>query len=211
MKQLEKGQDKIQAICTALREETLEPARDEAARIIDEGKAQAEKIIAEAETERERLIEEGHEAVRQQKSVFESNLSQAVKQSVQTLRHEIEASLFGDEASTLVQESSADPALVSKLIEAVVNAIETHGTGADLTVFVPRQVSADSVNKLIGERVKNRLKDGGVTVGSFAGGAKVKLNEQRVILDISDTALQELLESYVRKDFREKLFGSTER
>ena len=41
----DKGQDKIKKICDQLREETLEPAKQEAEEMLENAKKQAEKII----------------------------------------------------------------------------------------------------------------------------------------------------------------------
>ncbi len=49
MKTLDKGKDRVEKIVKVLREETLEPAKEEAQRIIDEAKAEAERIVKAAE------------------------------------------------------------------------------------------------------------------------------------------------------------------
>ena len=62
------------------------------------------------------------------------------------------------------------------------------------------------MNALLLENVRSKLKGQTVTVGSFVGGAQIKIEGKRMTIDITDKALSELLASYVRKDFRKILF-----
>ena len=48
MKFMDTGKDKVQQICDILKKETLEPAREEAQKIIDDAKASAQRIVQEA-------------------------------------------------------------------------------------------------------------------------------------------------------------------
>ena len=48
MKELETGKNKIQKICDVLRNETLDPAKQEAREIIENAHIQAAKIIEDA-------------------------------------------------------------------------------------------------------------------------------------------------------------------
>ena len=93
MKTLDKGQDKIQKICNVLRQETIEPAQKQAETIVAEAKERAHKIQVEAEKEAEKLHEDARAAIEKEKNVFDSSLSQAVKQSLETLRQEVETAL----------------------------------------------------------------------------------------------------------------------
>lgn len=200
------GQDKIQSICKVLREETLQPAKQEAAEVLEKARAEAEGIIADAKKEAKRLLDEARERIKREASVFESALSQAGKQGVESLRQEIEKGFFNEELSSMLSEGGKDPQLVSRLIEAIVTAVEKEGISADLEALIPQSVSSEEVNRHLGERVLQRLKGQSVQVAGFDGGAQVKLLDKKMTIDMTRKALEELLSNYVRKDFRKYLF-----
>lgn len=206
MKQLEKGQDKIQKICDVLRKETLEPAHQEAERIIEDAKEKAKKIINDAEEESALIVKKAKEEIAREKNVFQASLGQAARQTLETLRQLIENELFDPELERVIKSETAKPEVVAELIRAVVHALNKEGLGADLEVIVPKSVPAKQVSSLLGEEIVKRLKGHEVSLGSFGGGAKIKMGEKSMMIDISDAAIRELVASYVRKDFRDLLF-----
>ncbi len=207
-KALEKGEDKIQKICDALKKETLEPAKAEAEKIITEAKARAEQIIRDAHRQSEKHLAEARREVEQERSVFHSSLEQAGKQALEEIRQVIEHSFFSNELQRQVQEKTVDPELIAKIVAAIVNAIEKEGVSKDIAAIIPKAVPAAEVNRLLGEGILKKLKGNGVELGEFAGGAQVKMLDKKMTLDITDRSLFELLSSYVRKDFRKLLFKS---
>jgi len=205
-KTLEKSEDKLRKICDALRKDTLEPAQAEAAKIIADAHTKKERIIREGHQEIKESLQEARAEIEKQRNVFHSSLQQAGKQALESLRQAIEHDLFGYELQRIVEETSANPKLIAKLIEAIVEAIKKEGVETELSAVVAKSVSSKEVNHLIGERILGKLKEKGVTLGSFSGGVQVKLIDRKITLDITDHALMELLAGYVRKDFRNLLF-----
>jgi V/A-type H+-transporting ATPase subunit E len=208
MRSLEKGQDKIQKICDKLRHETLEPAEEEAQRILEEAKKKAEHIKAEAERHAEQLLKQARGQIEQERNVFHSALQQAAKQTVEGLRQEIEHKLFNEELQNILEKQLADPKIVAELINGIVKAIEKEGLNTDLSAVIPRLVSVDDVTALLLENVRKRLKSRPLEIGSFAGGAQVKLIGKKMTIDLTEQSLKELLANYMRKDFRKLIFGT---
>lgn len=207
MKSLEKGQDKIQKICNKLRHEVLEPAEKEAQNIVNEANKKAEEIIAEAERHAEQIINQARGQIEQERNVFHSALQQAAKQMVESLRQEIEHKLFNEELHSLLENQLADPKIIAELVNGIVNALEKEGMTADLSVIIPRLISMDDIQALLFENVRKRLKGKPLEVGSFAGGAQVKLLGKKMTIDLSDQAIKELLANFMRKDFRKLMFN----
>ncbi len=207
MRSLEKGQDKIQKICDKLRRETLEPAKEDAQEILADARKKAENIKVEAEHHAEHLIKQARGQIEQERNVFYSSLQQAAKQTVEGLRQEIEHKLFNEELQSLLEKHLADPKVVAELINGIVKAIEKEGLATDLTAVIPRLVSAEEINLLLLEGIRKRLQGKPLEVGSFAGGAQVKLHGKKMTLDLSDQAIKEMLANYMRKDFRKLIFG----
>lgn len=208
MKTLEKGQEKIKKICSLLHDETIEPAQKEAQAIIQQAHQQAEQIIASAQKAAEKLKSDAAIFIEQGRIAFESSLQQAAKQSVETLRQSIEHRFFSEHLSAILDKDLADPKIIANLINTVIKALEKEGLATNLSVVVSKTVSPRQINELLTQDAIKSLKENAVGVGNFAGGARIKLNNKNVTIDISDEALKELLATHVvRKDFRKMLFA----
>lgn len=208
MKGTESGKDKVKKICDILRRETLEPAEIEAEQIIRSARELAEQIVAAANQEVEKIHLEARQEIERQRNVFQSSLSQACKQAVEALKQSIEEKLFNLELGRLMAKHTQDPKVLSQLITAVVKGIEKEGIEAALSVYIPAAVPARAVNMLLAHEILEKLKEKSVLVGPLSGGIEVKLLKENITIDISDAALRELVANYIRKDFRELIFGS---
>lgn len=207
MKATEMGKDKVKRICDVLKRETLEPALKEAESLIVAAKGQAEQIIAAAKGQAAAIREEAQREIERQKNVFHSSLSQACKQALESLKQEIEHKLFNKELGALMGREIQNPHVLAEFITAVVKSIEKEGIDVDLSAYVPAVVPARSVNVLLMREIMERLREKGVLIGSMTGGIEVKLHKENITIDLSDKALESFLARYIRKDFREMLFG----
>lgn len=207
MKTLEKGQEKIDKICAMLRDEAIEPAKKEAENIIKEAQKQADRLIDEAEKRVKSLMVEARSAIEQEREVFHSSLLQASKQGLEALRQSIEHKFFNEPLDILLESETANPAVVADLIKVMIESIEKEGLSADLTAIIPKTVSPQDVIKLLLQKTLTHLKDQSVVVGSFKGGAQVKLSQKKLTLDMTKESLQELLAHYLRQDFRKMIFA----
>lgn len=201
---MEKGQEKIQKICEVLRKETLEPAFKEADAILEEAKNAAHLILAEAEEEALIIIKKAKEEITKERNVFQASLSQAAKQTLETLRQQIENQLFHPELKKLVAHEMEKPQTIADLINVIIEAINKEGLSANLDVVVPKAIPASAISKLITGSV---LKDRELSLGNFSGGAKVRMLDKGMTIEITDHVLESLVASYVRKDFRDRLFN----
>ncbi len=208
MKGTDTGSERVKKICDVLRRETLEPAKQEAEEIVLEARRQAESILEETKGTIEKWQREAREEIDRQKNIFQSSLYQACKQALESLKQNIEEKLFNQELARLFAKNMQSPEVISRLITAVIAALEKDGTEANLSVYVPAAVPARTINEMLGKEIIERLKEKSVLVGPLAGGIEVKLHDQNVTIDMSDTALKELVANYVRKDFREFFFGN---
>lgn len=206
MVSLESGKDKIKQICDELRRETLEPALSEAEKIIQEAHATREKILHEARREAEAYHHQAKKEIEQDRAIFESSLDQAVKQSIAALKQSVEKHLFNTQLEALVASQVVDPAVIGKLIDAIIQAIHKEGLKADISAIIPQTVSASAVNVLLMKQTLEQLRHKSVELGDFHAGAKVTLHNRQLTIDMSDEALRELLLRYVRKDYRQLLF-----
>ncbi len=208
MKTHKTGQEKIKEICEILRKDTLEPAKQEGVEIIAEAKAEAEKIIQAAKDEAEKIFNDTRKRMQQEKSVFQSALGQASKQSLEELKQMIHSKIFDEELYDKVVGKVNDPDLISSIISTIISALERDGIDTDISAVISQTVSPDEINTLLGESIIKKLKEQSVFVGDFVGGAMVRLHGKKIVLDVSGEALKDLLATHLRKDFRKILFSS---
>lgn len=207
MKTLDKGKDKIQIICDQLRKETLEPAKIEAAKLIEEAEKQAENIVRAAEKNADEIVVEARKCMDRERSVFQSSLQQAAKQSLEALRQEVEKNLFNPELFAILQQNLKDPSLLANLITKLIQAIEEEGLSADFSAVIANNTSPEELNMVLGKAITDKLRQKSVSLGKFAAGTKIELHDQRMTIDVSAEALREVFANYLRKDFRQMLFN----
>jgi V/A-type H+-transporting ATPase subunit E len=208
MTDLEKADSRIQVICEKIRNETLDPAKEEASIIIAQAKRDAEQIIGQARREAERLQKELKKSLEEEKLIFQSSLQQASKQSLEQLKLKIEQTLFNPQLDKWIQEQLGNEADHAKLINVIVDAIQKEGTHAELSILVPQKFSAEKITAHLSQEVLKRLKDQTVQLANLPAGIQVRLVGKNIVLDLSAESLEEIMASFVRKDFR-KVFFST--
>lgn len=206
MNHTDTGKDKIRKICEVLREETLEPAKEEAQKIIEKATIESERILSQAQEKAQEIIKNGQEELEKKKKIFDTSLEQTFRQSLSALRSEIEENLFNKELSAWLEKTTSDPLIVSSLIQALVKALDKEGTSVDFSAYIPESVPAEKVTQLLGEQMVKKLREKKVVIGEFKGGAQIRMHDKKILLDLSDAALKDLVAGYTRKEFRKILF-----
>lgn len=196
------GTKKIQEICDLLKKETLEPAKQEAKEILENAKMQAQEIVENAKKEALLLKEKAKKALEQEKAVFDSSLSLAARQSVERLKQDIEENLFNKSLDKVLGQELSRPEIIAKILTAIITAIQKEGTDADVTAYIAKGVDARKVNELIGQDIKETLREKEVRLGSFDGGVQIKLHKEMITIDISEKVVNDLLREYLVEDFR---------
>lgn len=207
METVETGKDKVKRICDTLRRQTLEPALEEAERIVAEAKKEAEEILRKGEEKAQKMALDAAKEIDKRRSVFETSMSQAASQVLETLKQKIKQHLFSEQLMKLLAAKINEPEVLAALIKALLAAIEKEGTHGDLSVFIPALVPPRTINELLGKQLLEKLKEKSVLIGSLKAGFEIKLHQEKITLSMTDEALKELFAGYIRKDLREFLFG----
>jgi V/A-type H+-transporting ATPase subunit E len=207
MKGLETGKDKIQKICDVLRNETLEPAKQEAREVVENAHLQAVEVLEEAKNKARKLVEDAEKAIGEKERVFQASLNLACRQGIEQLKQKIEEKLFDEELAQLVTKEMADPKIIANLLSAFMRAMEEKGIEEDFVAVIPKGISPRSINELLISRILDKLQNHSVVVGDFGGGVQVQLKGRQVTIDISDLVVRELIAQYIRRDFRDLVFN----
>ena len=100
------------------------------------------------------------------------------------------------------------PEIITKLIVAIISAIEKEGVDADLRAIIPSTVPAEEINRQLAIEVLNRLEEKSVVLGQISAGVQVKMVNQDLTLDMTQGTLESLVSRYVREDFKALIFSS---
>jgi len=208
METVETGKDKVKKICEVLRRETLEPAMEEAQSVVDLAEEKAEQVLKNAREKAAQILKEGDDELKKKQAVFEASLKQGARQSVEWLKQEIEEKLLNGNLLKLITKSTSGQEVLADLVKALIKAVEDEGLATDLSAVIPSSTSAESINELLGKELVNQLKEKSVLIGPMKGGVELKLHKEKITIDMTDTALLELLLDYVRKDFHKYFFAA---
>lgn len=203
---METGKDKVKKICDVLRKETLEPSQKQAEELLAQATLQAQEIIAQAHLKQKQLFADAKEQIDKQRAIFESSLSQTSRQVIESLKQEITENIFNKQLLHLLKEEMSKPEILSRLINAVIGAVEKEGIESDLSVYIPEAVSAREVNALLLQNILDKLQEKSVLIGSIHGGIELKLHDKNITIEITDASLEELIKRYSRRDFHETIF-----
>lgn len=206
METLEKGKEKLSEICDLLRRETLEPAQNEAASIIEAAHVEKDSILLQAKKEAELILQEAREKIEKEKVLFHTSMDVASKQTFSKLKQDIEQKLFNEEIKHLVHEIAHDAQKVAQLVNVIVEVIEREGLNGNLTLGLAKTIRPEELNKYLVKSLLAKIEKNEVPIESVPGGAVVRLEDKQLTFDISDQALKELMGSYLRSSFREVLF-----
>ena len=201
------GKHKVKEICDILRQETLEPARAEAEKIVREAETQADQIVHKAKERSEYLLDEARKEIDEERRVFQSSLALSAKQVVASLKEDIESKVFTDATGEMAKGATGGKEIAAAFVNAIVGAIEKSGIEGDLLAEVSGSVKPQEVAALLAAGVKKRLGKEPVVVKDLQGGVRVKCEKDNLTLDLSDETVKELLASYARDDFRKLIFG----
>lgn len=207
MQQTETGKDKVKQICELLRKETLEPAVHEAKQILEDAQKKGQQIVAEARDKAAKILADAEKEIEKKQAIFKASLNQGARQSIEWLKQEIEERLLNQNLAEQIAKATSTPQVLAKMVSAVVKAIENEGLETELSAIIPSAVDPRAVNELLGTEILNRLKEKSVILGSKKGGVEIKLHHENITIDLSDTALVELMTRYIRKDFHQFFFA----
>lgn len=207
MKRSESGQDQLQRICDVLRRDTLEPALVEARRIEEEARSFARKLTDETIYKCQEQERASRQQIEQHKKVFDDNIKQALSQALGLLRQEIEEQLFSKALTQLLASRMQDAEQMARVLDVLVEAIKQDGLDADIEVALGRAIDKQQLLQALTPAIKDCLQDARFATGLFAGGLAVHVQDEHLVIDVSDDALRELLARFLRKDFRQMLFA----
>jgi V/A-type H+-transporting ATPase subunit E len=202
---LETANNKVKEICDVLRRETLEPAQNEAKRIILDAEKEAEELIRKAKEEALRIKEETKLELKKEMEVHNGSIQLAIRQGVSALRQEIEK-IFSAILSRDIEMVMSSEDAISRAVSVIFELIEKNGLGVNLGVLIPKHVDIQAICKRLVEKFKHKLQSSAIPVDGIKGGVEIKLIDKKISIEMTDVAVKELLASYVIPELRAQIF-----
>ncbi len=217
----------VETLLARLREEGVEAGRAEAARIVEAAERQARDILASAEADAIATRETARAEAERHRRAGEEALRVAVRDAVLQLKQEL-SDRFAGRIAGAISAAAEDPKMLERMILEVVGRARAEGgvdAAARVDVLLPRAaVGLEDLRRRPEElregtlshfvaAVAGALLREGVSFGRAedgAGGLRVELREEAVVVDLSDRAIAEVILRHLQPRFRALLEGVVE-
>ncbi len=203
---LETADNKVKEICEMLRKETLEPAQNQAKKIIEDAENEAEELIRKAREEIHHLREKNKLELEKELKVHEGSIQLAISQGVSTFRQRIEK-MFSHELDLEIERDMGKEDVVAAAISLILGLIEKEGLGVNLSVMLPKHVDLAAICSKLKHDFSEKVRKAAIQLDDIKGGALIKLKDKKMSIELTDTAIKDLLASFVIPELREKIFS----
>ncbi len=205
-KSLAREQEALEKILSRIEEETLDPAKQEADKIVQDARAQAENILNQASRERDQILAAGKATLAKEHEVGLSTLQQAAREGLESLRQKVQGEFFEKTITDMIDKKMQDASVLDKIIDALLQTLKAEGLESRFSVVLPKVISSKELADIAAKFALSSLQ-ADAKVGELSGGVQVRLHDKHLTLDFSSKALSDLLLPYIRKDLRDLLFG----
>jgi V/A-type H+/Na+-transporting ATPase subunit E len=206
MEQRSSGDERLAAICQKIRNETLEPAEQEAQNIKLNAEHEASKIKAAARQQADQLLHDARKQLHEERQAFESSLQQACKQTIDLLRQKVETTLFKPALSTWLETEFSSEEKTAKLLDTLIEFLKKEGMEGDLSAWIGSHLSKEQVVKHLATSSLKALPKDGIRIADQAQGVLLKLADKHLTFEVTPDSLKEVIGTFIRSDFRRFLF-----
>lgn len=210
----------VEELIQRLREQGVVEGQSRAEQLFEEARARAEKRLEEAHREAEAILSQAREEARRTKAAGEEAVQLAVRDAVLRLKSEL-VERFSDRVQRLVARELKDEGFLQQLI------LEVGGRAAPTAdrpakMLLPRdvvgleqlrrnpeEVKEGTLSHFVVTVTKDLLREG-IEIGERddeAPGIRIRLEGEGVEIDLTDTAVSELLLRHLVPRFRAMMEG----
>jgi V/A-type H+-transporting ATPase subunit E len=202
-------QNKLQELTEKLYNEGLSKGRQEAEMILAKASSEAADIVAKAREESGKIIEDARKEAEEIRDRLLNELRMASRQSITTLKKEIETLIIFKALGTPVKDTLEDTELIKSVIKSAVEAFKPEtGSSASLNIILPERLKGQ-LDNFIRKEIEEQMKVG--IILSFdkkmSGGFKIGPKDDNYFISFTDKDFQEFLGGYLRPKTREILFS----
>jgi V/A-type H+-transporting ATPase subunit E len=216
----------VETLIDRLRAEGVAAGRKRARHLVAEAEDEARRLLAEAREQADAIREQARSEGEHTRRSLEEAIRIAVRDSVLDLKAAL-ATRFADEVQQAVGAEMQKQELLQRLILEVAGRVRDDiGDDEAITILLPADIiglealrrdpaalRASPLTELAGFITRDMLRDGvsfaaGDDAGNTTGpGIRIELKEGRIQLDLSDTAVADLLLDHLQPRFRALIEG----
>lgn len=201
------GDERLAAICQMIRNETLDPAKEEAEQIRHAAERDAARIRAEAKRQAEQMIHDARSLIKDERDAFDVSLEQAARQAVGLLKEKIEKSLFNPGLDQYVNDELHSEAKTAHLLDLLIQEVQKEGLDGDVSVWLGKNLKKDEVLKHLSQHTLKKVSSGNLLVGENTYGIVLKIVDRHLSIEITPEGIKEMMSTFLRPDFRSILFS----
>ena len=212
----------VDELIARLREEGVAAGQQEADVILQAAQKKAQKMLQDAKREAQQRVNKARSEAAEFKAAAESALKTAMRDMVLELKTDLTRE-FSQDLQRLVSEATQQPELLEKMILEVVGRTTAQADTVERREVVlpskvvgleelrndPQALRQGALTELVFNLTRDMLQQGVSFAASDAldGGLQIRLVEQEVTLDLTDTAVATLLLQHLQPRFRAILEG----
>jgi V/A-type H+-transporting ATPase subunit E len=200
------GDERLAAICQMIRNETLDPAKEEAEHIRHAAEREAAHTRSEAKRQAEQILHDARAQVKKEREAFDASLDQASRQTISLLKQQIEQALFNPALDHYITEECASEQRTAQLLDVIIEEIQKEGLHGDLAVWLGQRLSKEAVLRHMSQEVRRQIATGKMFAGEHDYGIVVKIVDRHLSIEITPEGLKEIMSGFLRQDFRSILF-----
>lgn len=216
----------VENLITRLKQDGVQAGQEEAQKIIKDAQDKANKICNEAQATTKKMIEEAHHFIQQEKKAAEDALQLAARNMRLELRQNL-IDRFAQEVKRIIHRELDNESMLRQLILVIAaeSVEQLHAFKAKhIEIELPKKVldfeeikknpdlmKTDPLKSLVQSVTRQMLKEGMhvkiTTTDQFSAGVKVHLQDEEIVLDLTEEAVSHLLIKHMQPRFRALLEG----
>ena len=214
----------VQELINRLRDDGVKAGREQADQVLQDAQEQAAGIVAQAKAEAAEMLDKARAGIETERTAAQESLRVAIRDTELKMEAELKAA-FASHVKRLVSVEARDVKFLRQIISAIAglaagdkacgeqpvevllpkNLFETDEKGARLT-----EEGQDNMRRLVLGISGEMLREG-VDLKpseSIGGGIRIRLVDKDLEIDLSDTAISELLLQYILPRYRAIVTGA---
>ncbi|MCH9611703.1 MAG: hypothetical protein S4CHLAM102_01730 [Chlamydiia bacterium] len=209
MTQNKPSQDQaVNRIVDQIRNDTLNPAKEEAQKIVDAAKVKAQEIIDAAKSQAEDVLKRTEEENAKQENVLKVALDLASKQAIARVKQIITEQLFSPELRKEIATPLNNAEMMVRLVDAIVEGNQRGEADRPISLFVSEAIDKEQFAKNLAKNTLDALGNEPVKLADVKAGVEVEFQKEDYSIVISDEQIKQLLAEYIASDLREFVFNA---
>lgn len=201
-------QNKLQELTDKLYSEGLSKGQKEAQEIVSKAKEEANQIVENAKKEYDSILEKAKKEAADYKLKIENELKMVSRQSIATIKQQIEESLLKNILSKPINNAMVDSDFIKTLLKSAIESFNPKDEAIKLEVLLP-----EALKTKLDEAYFNDIKKEfsvGLDISftkKIGSGFKIGNKNDGYYISFTDTDFEELFSAYLKPKSKELIFG----